>query len=529
MGQCTPGRCADACNLGDSQGGAQCELYDVASAGWVSGSPEAQLNDRSRSYNQWLRRDGLYYGGVSNAVYSDPPAYTQVIGHRGVGDSAIWTGTYLGAEALKLKATGSADARQNIRDIVDTLHLWFNITGDPGVLARWAAPAGQHSGTGLDCTDPLEHHCGITYDGQTYDYQGHISRDQYQGVMLGYALAYEALGPQDEATRALIREDVVELVEELMMERTVTIQITVDGRALNPRQITVRFMVLNTREMQNGAIQFVLDTGDYSNSIAYGYQEFMPNWGDMLSQIPLLGWLSNVPRADSAIMLSSFFRVAMLVTDQVPGYETQYQAFSDFYYNNPEVRGGNVNQWIGVADGWFYRDDCGDKYYGNNIAMEPMYNWARLETDSQVRQRIFDEVLTPRMWQGHRTTKNTFFSYIYSGATSMSDPAVLQDARAQLAMFPAPPRVRWPIDLRQDPRYQPHESGCADQTDHGGAVDVSQRPAADFLWQRNPWRLYDPGWAPLTYPGVDYLVAYWMGRHYGFIDDDTPGRCLAWH
>ena len=35
---------------------------------------------------------------------------------------------------------------------------------------------------------------GVTYEGAQYDYIGHISRDQYQGVMLGYALAYEALG-----------------------------------------------------------------------------------------------------------------------------------------------------------------------------------------------------------------------------------------------------------------------------------------------------------------------------------------------
>ena len=29
--------------------------------------------------------------------------------------------------------------------------------------------------------------------------------------------------------------------------------------------------------------------------------------------------------------------------------------------------------------------------------------------------------------------------------------------------------------------------------------------------------------------GVDYLLAYWMGRYYGFITDDTAGKCLAWH
>mgnify|MGYP000458777045 CR=1 FL=1 len=45
-----------------------------------------------------------------------------------------------------------------------------------------------------------------------------LVRDQYQGVMLGYALAYEALGEEGEDTRALIREDVVELIEERRVE-----------------------------------------------------------------------------------------------------------------------------------------------------------------------------------------------------------------------------------------------------------------------------------------------------------------------
>ena len=28
-------------------------------------------------------------------------------------------------------------------------------------------------------------------------------------------------------------------------------------------------------------------------------------------------------------------------------------------------------------------------------------------------------------------------------------------------------------------------------------------------------------------PGVDYLAAYWMGRHHGFIANKEPAHCLA--
>ena len=41
------------------------------------------------------------------------------------------------------------------------------------------------------------------------------------------------------------------------------------------------------------------------------------------------------------------------------------------------------------------------------------------------------------------------------------------------------------------------------------------------MWQKSPYNPTCPG-GPGTevYPGVDYLVAYWMGRHYGFFDAD---------
>ncbi len=132
------------------------------------------------------------------------------------------------------------------------------------------------------------------------------------------------------------------------------------------------------------------------------------------------------------------------------------------------------------------------------------------------------------MWPEFVHTKNVFFSYIYAANAPAPGAEVIDSAAAQLAGFPPPPRVRVPVDLRFDPRYVPHQEGCTDQCRHDNAVDVAERVVSDFIWQRNPWGLFDGGNPHQTYPGVDYLVAYWMGRFHGFLDDDTPGRCLAW-
>jgi len=530
-GQCVTGQCADACRLGDTDGGKTCELFDLATGAWVSPDPVASLHDRARAYTMWMHRDGMAFGGVGNARYTDAPSYTNVEHLGGLGDSAIWTGTYLAAEALRLKATGAADARANVVDLVETLHLWFNVSGDPGMLARFVAPSGEaHPAVlgDLDCS-ATRCHCGVSYAGKQYDYIGHISRDQYQGVMLGYALAYEALGESDEPARELIRADVMELMQELMKERTVPMRVVYNGTPVGPLNVTMRFTVLNTAELDNGAVNLVVDTNNYGDSEMYGFQEFIPNLAIILKQIPGLSFLvpATVPRADSAVMLASFFNVAFLVTDGVPAYETQRDEMLAFYEANDGM-GGSVYDWMPIMSGWSYTNKCGDKYYANNIVMEPMYNLARLEIDLGRRGVIRSSVLEARMWEEFDTTKNSFFSYIYSAVMPGSAASIHQGATSQFAQFPPPPRVKVAVDLTADPKYLPQQDGCPNQTSHAGAVDVGERVVSDFIWQRHPWGLLDGGNPAETYPGVDYLVAYWMGRHHGYVADDTPGKCTAW-
>jgi hypothetical protein len=531
LGQCVVGECSDECTLGQTQGNQVCELYDLATASWTTPDQSGSLRDRTRVYEQWLRRDALAFGGVGSARYADPPDYTTVAYMDGIGDSAIWTGTYLAAEALRLIETGEPAARANVVAAVQTLHLWFNVSGDPGVLARFAklssATVPYVIGDLQDCVS-ASNHCGVPYDGDSYDYIGHISRDQYQGVMLGYSLAYQALSAQDEPTRELIRGDVVELVQELMTDRTVPISITLDGVTIPQFDADLRFVVLCTREMVNGALQFVVDTNDVSSAEQWGFQEFTPDLKDILKQIPIIGPnLPAIPRASSAIMLASFFRVAMQVTDGVAAYADARAAIIDYYLNHAG-EGGNVNDWLDVAKLAGPDNACGDHYFGANITMEPMYNWARLEDDPGRQQTIRQDVLGAAWWPKFVNTKNCFFSFIYAGNTPGYDPAVVTSAVTQLSGFPNAPRVRYPVDLRNDPQYMPHESGCTDQCSHATAVDVAVRPWADFMWQRIPWGLYDSGDLTQTAPGVDYLVAYWLGRHHAFLADDAPGRCAAW-
>jgi len=450
------------------------------------------LLDRARLYDAYLRRWALPVGQVANVDFAAPDL--AIVDHYdGTQDSAIWTGTYLAAQALRAKATASPDALAQVAALVRALHIDFNVAGDPGWLSRFSAPAASPPViTALfSASDPYAHFDG-GYQGTPYLWEGHVSRDQYQGAILGYALAYEVL--QDETLKEYIRSDVVTLVKELMKTRSVCVSFN-GLPCLSPTN--VQYTVVTSHEPLN--ISYANGSADFT-----GIQEFMP---------VLLGL---VPRPSSAIMLTSFFEVALAVTAGVPAYAVDRSNIQQFF-------NANVDSWLSVAQLWVFQKNCNIGYYANNITFEPMYNLARLETDPTRLKLIRSTILENDLWAAVQSHKNVFFSYIYAANawTPATGAAAVAAALPQLDQFPPPPRVHHAVSLNV-----PQDPSCP-----GVAldpIDVGERVVSDFLWQVGPWWESDPGNPRQVYPGVDYLVAYWMGRAHGFLADDRPGTCTRW-
>jgi hypothetical protein len=224
-------------------------------------------------------------------------------------------------------------------------------------------------------------------------------------------------------------------------------------------------------------------------------------------------------------MLASFFRVALAVTEGVPALLDR-RAEIETFYTSHSGSGGNVHDWLPIADQWSVGGtDCGAQYYANNIAMQPMYNWARLESAPEVLSEV-QGIVANTMWPAFLGHKNTFFTFLSAANMTSPDAGALTSARDQLAQFPVPPMIRHAVDLRNDPAYMPEEPGCTDHANHDTAVEVGQRVRDGFMWQRDPWDLYDDGDVAQVLPGVDYLVAYWLGRQHGFVSEDAGSRCL---
>jgi len=131
----------------------------------------------------------LPYGGILDPVLSmsDSP---QVVDYARCGDSAIWTGHYLAAEAFRYNVTRSNDAFGNIENAISAIDNLINVTGG-NVLARCALPADSPFAASIASQEAAN---GIHYGqifGANWMWVGNTSRDQYLGVFFGLTVTYD--------------------------------------------------------------------------------------------------------------------------------------------------------------------------------------------------------------------------------------------------------------------------------------------------------------------------------------------------
>ncbi|MEA3410418.1 MAG: hypothetical protein U9R74_02640 [Pseudomonadota bacterium] len=530
----TAAACADKCVLGETRSVAgetwSCRLYSTSTGSPVPLSPTG-MHDRARQHDAWIRKYHLPAGSITNTVFSDT-TYTDAIAFRDHGDSAEWTGLYLASQALKLQVTGSPDAERQAERLVESIHRLFAVTGIRGMLARYAAPLNSGDPRLDAMYDPAQHRDHTTtYDGQEYFWVGDTSRDMYQGVALGYGLAYEALG--SPVHRELIRSDVVKLLAELIQVRRVPMLLRVNfyGEPMDiPVDVNMRYSIPNPRESVDGRVIMTIgsdgDPLNFDDSSMRGLVEFWPDYAEVIRQVPGLGFLAreSIPNPEVAVMLASMFRVGILVTEGVPGYEAAHRAIRTFY-------DAHIQEWIGYMRNYTrfnpFETDCGQRYYGLTIVFEPIYNLIRLEDDPVIREQIRSQVLEQRIWPLVKDHKNVFFSYVQAGLAppTEANASIAEDATAQLGQFDAPPQPRLAHDVRASGKYPP-DTQCPGQSTV--AVDVADRAPHDFIWQRSPFVTTQPGEPRLVYPTVDYVFPYWLGRYHGFVEDDAEGTCLRW-
>jgi hypothetical protein len=151
-------------------------------------SPTADLAALADDVGAEILRNHLPFGTLLT-TYFDQPGFGNgaPVRYGTYGDSTIWTGFYLMAEAVHHDLTGSAQALAGAQRAAEGLEDCLDVAAVDGRLHRCVVPAGSpHI---ADIQSGIDFSWG-TVDGVPHGSEGDISRDQYLGVYMGFTAAY---------------------------------------------------------------------------------------------------------------------------------------------------------------------------------------------------------------------------------------------------------------------------------------------------------------------------------------------------
>ncbi len=382
-----------------------------------------------------------------------------VVAYHDLGDSTIWTGNYVAAEAYRYAVTGDRQAKAFGLRGVECLLAMEEVNEKPGFISRWVGPAEPPFLHG-SC-DP-EHDCHVVtvgpYAGNFW--LGNTSSDQYLGWWYGLSHAYDLLLDKetDEPVRRRIRGAIRRVMDTLRREDYLIIDPDGTVSTAGPEIVG------------NEALAFHLVAG----SVVGG------RYADLVPRVYLEQW--------------------------------------GFY---------NVLTWFPVSR-WF-------QYFA--------FHLGHMAQHMILRTAVFDPLVDfhrrmhrDRLYNQVANTQQVMFDYIAFGEQTVgADPSILQDDKEALLAFPDPPKRRVQPELgpfefdpvveevnailefletllgEPMPRIDPQAKD---------PFPVDQRCVTGFRWQTRPYEICHGDDPAFEYPGMDYLVAYWMGRYYGFLNEN---------
>jgi uncharacterized protein (TIGR03437 family) len=140
------------------------------------------------------------YGAVLDPTYASPTS-NQIVGYTRCGDSALWTGAYLAAEAFRYNVTQDPAALSNAKQAIAALTGLADVTGT-NLLARCMVPVTSPYAKGIE-SEEAPNGIHVTTD---WVWVGNTSRDEFVGAIFGLANAYDLINDAGvkSSTSALI-------------------------------------------------------------------------------------------------------------------------------------------------------------------------------------------------------------------------------------------------------------------------------------------------------------------------------------
>ena len=396
--------------------------------------------------------------GCSVEVEFAPDGSSTVLAYHDQGDSTIWTGNYVAAEAYRYEVTRDLQAKSFGLRGLECLLAMEEVSGKPGFIARWVGPAVPPFLNHPESCLP-EHDCHILEEGPYagHYWLGNTSSDQYLGWWYGLSHAYEYLldDPEDEPLRERVRGAMGRVLDTLRSEDYIFTDPDGTVSTAGPEIVG------------NEALAFHLAA---AFALEGRFREMMP-------QVYVAQWIPY--------SVLTFFPI------------TQWFQYFAFHLGH-------------MAQHMLLREETLPLLMDHHRRMH--------------RERLYDLVAD---------TQQVMFDYIAMGEGAVeTDPRILEDDREALAAFPDPPKRKIQPELgpfEYDPvvddlnaifEFLEELLGTNMPRITPQAKDpfpLDQRCVTGFRWQTRPYEICSGTHPWHEFPGMDYLVAYWMGRHYGFL------------
>ncbi|RLB58058.1 MAG: hypothetical protein DRI34_06050 [Deltaproteobacteria bacterium] len=434
------------------------------------------LADKARQFDQLaadrhLSGDGL----LRNLRLTEDLQAVEAFEHA--ENTILWSGIYLAAQALRYAVSGDEQAQQNARVVVDALRQLTEVTGTKGLYGRSFARPGINydydgSGTPWWTASPAP-------DYQGWWFRNDVSKDGYDGLMFGYAVALEHF--DDESLLADIRQRLGEIGDHLLANGLCIVD-------------------SNGQVTEHGALfQSALDD--------------FPGFNALLAA----SFIKTIAGATGESRFDDFYYGCLMRTR--PGADCPDFELADL---GPYIDNMEKNLFL-------FLPDCQQNYDNFDMAYQAIYPLLRREQDPELHRRLLG-VLRDNMFhtdnpdfQSIAPLGNSFFTFVYAALSGAGpeDP-LLSDAVHRAV-----------CTLRRFPehKYDRHipagtqEEVCRNRLDDPVAAEpipLEEYHFDNYLWRLDFFEIQQERpenrrqvWSP-----EDYLLAYWLGRYHGIIAPD---------
>jgi hypothetical protein len=427
--------------------------------------------------------------------------------HSGENDG-LWNALYMASQAYRHAASRSPQALSNLRLTMEGERDRMAITGVPGLFTRQLIPPGV---AGLACpADDAKYavdkekddnrwvkikddgcvwvvedgawkatkHCGLeAFAG--YCWLDNVSQDEYTGHMYALGLIWQLV--DDDR----IKRDAAELLEQVgrhLVQNNLTL-VDWDGRVVEHGRLYATAFIVPPGFGAALAMDFVLMA-----AVASGREDLGDFYNSCLLQLrgpsKCLPWPLEQPRP-----------------------YTEYLTDPDLLLAFPGT------------------DGCLSNFNGHSMMGSAMFSLVGFERDP-ARRRLVQDTFDLYMMRADSPKAgikqhNSWYDFMWAAHKRLGpgsdgpDHAAVEDGICMLRQFPA--RKTEP-DMSSEALYRHYCDGRLKNSLAREAIPVAHRCPTTFTWwsrafrrescTRKDWVIHAP---------TDYLLAYWMGRYYGFI------------